>query len=224
MRDADVRAALVLDIEKRHAGRRYLLVPEVDVRWSVPARIDALMIADRLTAFEIKSQSDSLARFPRQVSAYEAVAERAALVLTARHVASGLRMAPDWWSVWLAENSSGQVKLRRIRGGALNPSVNPLAVLSFMPRDALVAALRQVGERDATRLPVDSMRIRLADAVPRPMLMRIARSAMLARNDWRRRALLPRIEQRECELSKDHKVPGGGGGGGLASWRATREK
>jgi len=40
------------------------------------SRVDALLVADRISGFEIKSDLDSLARLPRQVLAYSAVVER----------------------------------------------------------------------------------------------------------------------------------------------------
>lgn len=185
---------MLRDLEKQMVGRKHLVVPEVDVRWSVPARIDALMVSDRITGFELKSAADSLARLPRQVVAYSAVVERAVLVLAPRHLDAGLRIAPKWWSVRVARESRDGITTRRVRGGTLNPEPNPLAVLSFLSRKALVSALHNLGYRDLSRLSVDELRATLVRALPRPALMRTARAAMLAREDWRRRALLSGCE------------------------------
>lgn len=190
MRDADLRTALLRGVAKQMGGRRHLLVPEVEIRWSIPARIDALMVADRITGFELKSAADSLGRLPRQIEAYSAVVERATLVLAQRHLEAGMKLAPAWWSIWVARENSDGATMRRVRGGNLNPGINPLAVLSFMTRDALVAALRELGHQDLSRLSIDELRATLYNAVPRARLMRIAREAMLLRGDWHGRALL----------------------------------
>lgn len=190
MYDADLRAALIRSLKKQMTGRRHLVVPEVDVRWSVPARIDALMVADRITGFEIKSPADSLSRLPRQIAAYSEVVERAVLLLAPRHLKAGLDIAPRWWSIHVAQESKDGVTTRRVRGGSLNPSPNTLAVLSFLGRHELISILRNLGHRDLSRLSVDELRTTLMLALPRAAVMRIARTAMLRRADWRRRALL----------------------------------
>lgn len=170
--------------------RPHVLVPEVEIRWTIPARVDALLVSHRICGFEIKSEADSLSRLPRQVEAYGAVVERAVLVVAERHLPAALTLVPDWWNIWGAQWRGDVVRIRKVRGGHLNPSINPLAVTSFMTRDDLVEALRALGHTRLSALGVDQLRERLTTHLDRRGTLRLARAAMLSRSDWRHRSLL----------------------------------
>ena len=190
MRDTDVRKALVAAVARRVGTRPHVLVPEVDVRWSVPARMDALLVADRISGFEIKSDVDSLTRLPRQIMAYGAVVERAVLIVGDRHLAAGTAAVPSWWTIWGARWRDDQVVIREVRRGRLNPEINPLAVMSFMSRDNLSGALRVRGFKRLSTYSVDELRQLLADNVGAHETIRLARTAMLGNAGWRHRSLL----------------------------------
>lgn len=190
MRDTDVRQALVGAVARRVGGQPHVLVPEVDVRWNTPARLDALLVADRISGFEIKSDVDSLTRLPRQIEAYGAVVERAVLVVGDRHLAAGTAAVPAWWTIWGARLRDDEVVIREVRRGRLNPDVNPLAVTSFMSRDDLSRALRARGFTRLSTYNVDELRQLLASNVSARETVRLARTAMLGNAGWRCRSLL----------------------------------
>lgn len=190
VRDSDVRPALVAAVARRVGDQPHLLVPEVPVHWTVPARMDALLVADRISGFEIKSDVDSLTRLPRQIEAYGAVVERAVLVVGDRHLAAGKRAVPPWWAIWGARWHDDEVVFREVRRGRLNPNLNPLAVATFMTRDDLVHALRERGFTRLSTYRVDVLRQLLANNVSTRDTIRLARQAMLGNALWRHRSLL----------------------------------
>jgi hypothetical protein len=204
MRDRDVRTALASTIAAKLRGSDHVLVPEVEIRWSIPARIDALLVNDRISGFEIKSDVDSLARLPRQVEAYGAVVERAHLVVGLRHQMAATTVVPDWWGILTATWNDNNVSIRQVRRGRLNPDVNPLAVTSFLSRADLTAALRQVGEQQLSSKPVDTLRTLLLGRVGPQGTLALARSSMLARVDWRNKSLTNAVAHPGVPLS----VPG----------------
>lgn len=190
MRDLDVRCALVNRIAREFTAKPHVLVPEVDVRWSIPTRLDALLVSDRICGFEIKSDVDSLSRLRRQVEAYNYVVERAVLVVGERHKAAATEMVPDWWSIWTARWQGDVVRIGRARRGRLNPAINALAVTSFMTRDSLADALRACGRTGLSTLSVDQLRTSLVETLGAPGALKAARASMLRREDWRYRSLL----------------------------------
>jgi hypothetical protein len=190
VRDADVRLALVDALARQLGARPHVLVPEVEVRWSIPARLDALLVTNRICGFEIKSDRDSLSRLSRQAEAYSAVVERAVLVVGERHIDAVRDHVPDWWNIWLARRRGQVVRITKVRSGRLNPDVSALAVTSFMTREAVIAALRSRGHDRLSMRSVDQLRQHLATEVDRREALRLARAAMLARPDWRGRSLL----------------------------------
>ena len=152
--------------------------------------MDALLVADRISGFEIKSDVDSLTRLPRQIEAYGAVVERAVLVVGDRHLAAGRAAVPSWWTIWGARWQGEEVVIREVRRGRLNPNLNPLAVTSFMSRDDLSDALRDRGFTRLSTYSVDELRQLLASNVSARETVRLARSAMLGNQLWRHRSLL----------------------------------
>lgn len=190
VREPDVRAALVRALRRELGQRPHVLVPEVEVRWSIPARLDALLVSNRIWGFEIKSDADSLVRLPRQAEAYGAVVERAVLVVGERHLPAAVALVPDWWNIWSAGWDGASVRLRKVRGGRLNPAVDPLAVTSFMTRQDVTTALRGRGRSGLSGCSVDQLRQALATEAGAKETVRLARASMLARLDWRSRSLL----------------------------------
>ncbi len=152
--------------------------------------MDALLVADRISGFEIKSDVDSLTRLPRQVEAYGAVVERAVLVVGDRHLVAGTATVPDWWTIWGARWQQDKVVIREVRRGRLNPNLNALAVTSFMSRDDLSVALHARGFERLSTYSVDELRQLLASNVSVRETLRLARNAMLRNQTWRSRSLL----------------------------------
>lgn len=189
MRDADIRPSLASVISSKMASQQHLFVPEVDIRWSIPARADALLVERRISGFEIKSDRDSLSRLPRQVAAYNEVVERAYLVVGERHRERATALVPDWWHIWLAVPHADTVRIRQVRRGHLNPSVSPLAVTSFLTRSQLVTELSHLGKRNLSSTSADALRLMLAGHLSPAATMRVARRSMLERSDWRQKSL-----------------------------------
>lgn len=185
-----MRQGLRVAVASRMGDRPHLLVPEVDIRWSVPARADALLVGNRICGFEIKSDIDSLARLPRQVEAYGQVVERAYLVVGERHRAKATALVPKWWHIWVASWREERVVVRETRRGRLNPAVNPLAVTSFLSREQLIAELARLGERRLSSMTVDDLRLLLVGRLGGAGTMKVARARMLDRADWQRRSLV----------------------------------
>lgn len=189
VRDVDVREGLKVAVASRMGDQPHLLVPEVSIRWSVPARADALLVGNRICGFEIKSDIDSLTRLPRQVEAYGQVVERAYLVVGERHRAKATTLVPEWWHIWVASWREERVVVRETRRGRLNPAVSPLAVTSFLSREQLVIELSRLGEKHLSSLTVDDLRIMLVGLLGAAGTMKVARARMLDRTDWQRRSM-----------------------------------
>lgn len=203
MRDGDVRSGLTAALQTRLDGVRHICVPEVDIRWHIPARMDLLVVSDRINGFEIKSDADSLTRLPRQVEAYGDVVEYAHLVVGPRLREAATALVPDWWGIWAAtwqdvstagarcsgDAGSPQVVVRQVRRGTLNPQISPLAVTSFLTRADLTAALRGVGERQLSNKSVDELRTLLVTRAGARGAVRLAREALVDRQLFRERSL-----------------------------------
>jgi hypothetical protein len=188
MRDPDLRRAMAATVARKLGSTRHVLVPEVDIRWSVPARADALLVSDRICGFEIKSDVDSLTRLPRQVEAYGQVVERAYLVVGEKYQDRATAIVPDWWNIWVANWAGQEVRVRQVRKGRLNPDINPLAVTSFLSRQHLTSTLNNLGEKRLSSVPVDDLRGLFVARLGARRTLEVTREHLLARKDWRARA------------------------------------
>lgn len=189
MRDVDLRRAMTATVTRKLGKTPHVLVPEVDIRWSVPARADALLVADRICGFEIKSDVDSLSRLPRQVEAYGHVVERAYLVVGEKYRDRATAIVPDWWHIWVASWAGEEVRVRQVRNGRLNPSINALAVTSFLSREQLTRTLTDLGEKRLSSVPVDDLRGLLVARLGHRRALTVAREHLLDREDWRARSV-----------------------------------
>lgn len=190
MRDSEIRQSLVEHFRARKKSQA-VLISEVDVRWSVPARLDLLLVSDRIHGIEIKSDFDSLRRLPRQVAAYSAVTERCTVVVGERHTDAAREAVPDWWGVWIARAHGPSLpKVVQVRRGKANPSVDPLAVLTLLTRPQLTGALTKAGFSGLSAASVDELRALLVGSASLASVVSTARHAMLARSDWTSRSLL----------------------------------
>lgn len=195
VRDGDLRSALSAMVERQYSGQRYMLVPEVDILVTYPGRIDALLIADRICGFEIKSDVDSLRRLPRQAAVYGPVLERATLVVGNRHAAAAEAMVPPWWGVLGVKRSRGELMLASRRRGRLNPAVDTFAVATFIPRDVIVRCLREHGKSGVSKSSISELRYLLSETISKTEMLTLARSSMLARTDWRYRAAKAHLDE-----------------------------
>lgn len=184
MYDNDIRVALRDRIEKRLSGQPHLLVPEVDVRWGVPVRIDEMLITDKVSGFEIKSDRDSVARLGRQIRGYNPFVQRAHLVVGNRLKSHATALLPPWWGIFSATPTEGGVKLKEIRKARSNPEFNPIMLTTYMSRADLTRELRALGETRLSSRTVDDLRFLLLDRLGPTKTARAAIAVMRNREDW----------------------------------------
>lgn len=113
------------------------------------ARVDIALVNGELTAFEIKSDVDSLGRLPRQILSFNKVFDRVCVVTTKRHEAAVRSKVPRWWGIAIAESSKGQVTFKSIRRSRRNPEPELLALLHALFLPELRSVLHFVGAEKA---------------------------------------------------------------------------
>lgn len=184
MYDSDIRVALRNRLEKRFHGHPHLVVPEVDVRWGTTVRIDEMLITNKVSGFEIKSDHDSIARFERQIRGYNPFVHQAHLVVGQRLMARATAMLPPWWGVLSAVQSESGVKLKELRRARKNPEFNPIMLTTYMSKSDLTRELRALGETRLSSRTVDDLRFLLLDRLGPAKTVRTAITVMRNREDW----------------------------------------
>jgi len=133
MRDGDVRRALHRELEYEHRGDAdTMFVDELSICGM--ARVDVAVVNGSMSAYELKSARDTLARLPVQVEWYSKVVDHATLVVADRHLNHAAPLLPPWWGVIIATGDE-QVTLTSERPAKLNPDINPGALVRLLWRD-----------------------------------------------------------------------------------------
>jgi hypothetical protein len=210
LRDADIRRVLLGHLNDIHgADTNTLIVQE----WCVcdrEARADLAVVNGTLHAFEIKAEADSLKRLEHQVGVYGQTFERATLVTCRRHLRNARAIIPRWWGIILAEESGGQIKLRRMRVDRPNRKIDSRAVSMFLWRREAIALLEANGLAKGVRSkPTRVLLDRLAEHIPTKDLTALVRQIVRAREGWQFGSRQPRCDGTSQPLSirPHHPLP-----------------
>jgi len=140
--DPDVRALLREYLENIHEGTGTVLLEELGLCQG-DVRVDVAAVNGELSGFEIKSPSDTLARWPNQCRIYSKVVDRAWLVAPMKKLdAAG---APAWWGKIAIFELDDRLALRVVKEAAMNPSLDPLSLAKLLWRDEALEVLTNVG-------------------------------------------------------------------------------
>jgi hypothetical protein len=139
--DLDVRALLREYLESIHPSETIVLEELGLCQGDV--RVDVATVNGELSGYEIKSPSDTLARFPNQCRTYSKVVDRAWLVAPAKTLAAA--RLPEWWGQIAIFELENRLALRVIKDANLNPSPDSLSIAKLLWRDEALECLRNAG-------------------------------------------------------------------------------
>lgn len=141
--DPDVRALLKEYLESIHAGTATVLLEELGLCQG-DVRVDVAAVNGELAGFEIKSPSDTLARFPNQCRIYSKVVDRAWLVAPVKTIAKA--SVPEWWGQIAVFELHDRLALRVVKDADRNPKIDPLSLAKLLWRDEALETLRNAGK------------------------------------------------------------------------------
>jgi hypothetical protein len=140
--DPDVRALLREYLEDVHKRTDTRVLEELGLCQG-DVRVDVAAVNGELSGYEIKSPSDTLARFPNQCRIYSKVVDRAWLVAPAKTLAAA--RVPEWWGQIAIFELENRLALRVIKDANLNPSPDALSIAKLLWRDEALECLRNAG-------------------------------------------------------------------------------
>ena len=94
MRELEVREAMRAGPLRRYLNDTHSRVVDELAICMGEARIDMAVINGKLSGYEIKSESDTLIRLPKQADVYARVFDELTLVMDRRHSEGALKMLP----------------------------------------------------------------------------------------------------------------------------------
>src|SRR4029450_4537510 len=188
------RSVVTTEASVRQALRGALLAgardrPEVVDEFWVPCsheRADVAVIGNKIEAFEIKTDQDSLRRLPRQVAAYGRVFDQCTAVVAERHVGETLAMAPRWWG-GLGATIVDAISFETARVPGINEAVDAETLVRLLWRDEVAAALTALEGPPGAGAARSSMWGEFLQRVDVDGLRRIVRQALRGRDPSRAR-------------------------------------
>jgi len=178
-KDPDVRALLKQYLEALHTGTDTLVMEELGLCQG-DVRIDVASVSGELSGFEIKSPSDTLARWPKQRRIYSKVVDRAWLVAPGPKLDAA--RAPDWWGQIAVFDLDDRIGLRIVKPAGHNPKLDPLSIAKLLWRDEAIDLLKKSGR--ARGVMTKSRRLvweRVVEAITLDQLRDAVRAALRKR-------------------------------------------
>ncbi len=187
MKDSHLRGALIRRLTSRHSNDpEALILEELGLRHGA-ARIDVALVNGFLHGYELKSDSDSLARLSRQERVYSSVLDRVTLILGHRHAEQAVSMVPGWWGIQVAKmGPRGGIQFASLRRARNNPSLDIAAVVKLLWRDEALSLLRNLGaEAGLHSKPRAAIYSRLTEVAHSDVIRTEVRRRLRNRTDWR---------------------------------------
>ncbi|MDO7787231.1 sce7726 family protein [Desulforamulus aquiferis] len=151
------------------------------------ARIDIAIINGSLHGYEIKSDSDTLERLPRQVDIYNKVLDTVTIVTGKNHIDKVVDLIPPWWGIKQAEKvREDEVELIPIREPGINPKVDPYSLVQLLWKEEALELLTMFGfEKGYVGKSRRVIWKRLAESITLHELQFHVRQQLKLRENWR---------------------------------------
>jgi len=145
LKEPQIKAALIDRlIDKGHLCEDAVVINELVVADN-RRRADIVVAGEKLHAFEIKSDHDTLSRLDGQIEVFDAHFDEVTVVCGSRYADAILKQTDEHIGVWVVEEEAGNVHWSIRRRGKAMPIVDQRALASFMPMKDLVPILRKAG-------------------------------------------------------------------------------
>ncbi|MEM9615006.1 MAG: sce7726 family protein [Actinomycetota bacterium] len=108
-------------------------------------RADLVVLNGKMVAFEIKTAADSLRRLPKQVSGYSSIFDLCTLVADERHLEVADQIVPDWWGLWLIDDSHEIPQFSEVRASTPNSRPDPEVLVRLLWRDEAYRVASELG-------------------------------------------------------------------------------
>jgi hypothetical protein len=187
MNDAEIRLSFHRKILRRqHKRNDTLVIDELGLNHG-KCRADIAVVNGHLVGYEIKSDNDSLRRLGLQVESYNAVFDKAFIVVGDRHIDSIKDRIPEWWGVIVSSRGPrGAINFSMIRKAQMNRSVDLISVARLLWRDEAVEILQQrrLPSR-VLRQPRAALYKHLVELLNTCELRKAVREYLQKRRNWR---------------------------------------
>lgn len=189
-----IRLQLRKHLEEAHqGGDRVVLIDEFAL-FGGQTRADLVALNGSLQGFEIKGESDTLARLRHQAKLYGKIFSHATLVTTPKHRSHCRRILPKWWGLWLAIDTDDGMRFEQVRTAQENAGQCSKSIARLLWREEALRILAEHGLSEGMRhRTLSEMVNALVSNLPAPRLETHVRETLKARGVW-----LPDSQPKRC--------------------------
>lgn len=151
--EAELRRCVHSALTVRAEARGARVFQELQIEHGA-ARVDLALVSDRLEAFELKSDLDTLGRLHNQIHAYNRFFDRITLVTGPVFSDVARSILPGWWGIAIVHrHHDGSLTLVELRESQDNPAQDRLSLAMCLWKDEAKAVVTaNSDERPAKRL------------------------------------------------------------------------
>ena len=151
LNDATIREALLRKLERQKSRPRAVL-QELHVH-NGKAIADVVTLHSEAHCYEIKGETDRIARITAQGAHYNAAFRRITLVTTESNLKRARKLAPRFWGILVAIEDDGAVRFRHVRAAQLNPKFEKQSAAMTLWKSEMLELVSHAGaERKPRRL------------------------------------------------------------------------
>ncbi|HDR6217343.1 hypothetical protein ABH963_003750 [Bacillus sp. RC55] len=191
LKDYHVREQLFKYLEEQYVNcSDTIIINELGICQG-QSRVDVAVVNGIMHGYEIKSESDTLERLPRQIEYYNKVFDRVTIVVAVDYLEHVKKMVPKWWGIISVRNRHGEIKLKKLRQGRANKKIDPFAVSQFLWKDEALEILKEKGlQRGYLSKPKRVILEHLAETIEINELKDLVNLQLKQREGWRDHVLL----------------------------------
>ncbi|WP_213996149.1 MULTISPECIES: sce7726 family protein [Tepidanaerobacter] len=186
-KDRDIREVLHLNIEETFKNDYDTIIIDELGLCQGESRIDIAVINGLIHGYEIKSESDTLERLPRQIEFYNRIFDTITIVCGKCHIDKIINEIPGWWGVVIAKNNNdNKVDLISIRENGINKNTDPYSIVQLLWKEEALDILMQYdldkGYHNKSKKIIWE---RLVESLPIGELKYLVREKLKSRSNWR---------------------------------------
>ncbi|KXG44571.1 sce7726 family protein [Tepidibacillus decaturensis] len=137
LKDQDVRNVLLEELNSIYSeDENTIIINELGIDFGA-SRIDIAVVNGIMHGYEIKSESDTLNRLPKQMEYYNRVFERMTIVVDRKYYEETKNLVPKWWGITIVNKKNGSIQLQQKRKGRKRTPQDKELLLKLLWKDEL---------------------------------------------------------------------------------------
>ncbi|MDA0062688.1 sce7726 family protein [Brachyspira hyodysenteriae] len=141
-REIDIRNYLHSKVLKEHEDMKDAKIIDELKLCQGDAIIDIAVFNGSINGYEIKSDSDTLERLPKQIEIYNKVFNKMTIVTGDKYIDNIFSIVPEWWGIIKVINGSSKIdNFVVVRENKENQHIDSIALIQLLWKDEILELL-----------------------------------------------------------------------------------